>query len=471
MAFVEKLKSLSKYGIVTAFFAMEVFAFLAFSFGSSFILFGSLSLGLLVLLLIFTFAEININGFTRAAYLLFPIFIFSLLTGLGTYMRAHQAVGDFNVAELVFVPVGIISIYLCGYLLANNKSFKISTFLLVIFSALALLVVINLIVNLINFGAFHTIIYRGYYMYYGGKRSDVPVNEMAYALEGFKFIEVKVDYYSMYPLLLLTSSFFLMNLRKDKANNKYFIIAYCLFTSIALLALIFVPTLRALVYVIAILVVEGFIILFKKTKTPILPFKIILYVLIGLMALVFLIMFLNCNVSSIHSSIASNGTLNKLFNTNGYAKTYNLTLYDLFSKGSRFLGYATGPISYGSSIYEEVHLTGSVLFDNMMTSGLIGNILFFIIIAAGLIGFKKYPRNEDSDFVDFGTLLTFVIAFIFIIMLTYNGEYGVFTKIYRPAYMTGPFMIFIFIISYVFNNKSAIEVKQTEVINNEEIKY
>ena len=193
MSIKEKIKGLSKYITATSFLALEVFAFIAFSFGANFVLYGSLTLALMIILIIFSIAEIKKRGLTDFIYLLFPLFIFGIVTALGMYMRAHANVGDFNIAELVFIPICLISTSICGYLLAINKTFNIKLFLIVIYGALGLLVLINLIANLVNFGAFYTLIYRGFYMYYGGKRSAVPVNEMAYTLVGLKFVEVKFN--------------------------------------------------------------------------------------------------------------------------------------------------------------------------------------------------------------------------------------------------------------------------------------
>ena len=378
MAFKEKIKGLSKYSIVTSFLAMEVFAFIAFSFGNSFILFGALSLALLVILILFSIFEIKKEGLTDALILVFPLFIYTLLTALGTYMRSHVYVGDYSVGEDVFIPIGILSVALCGYLLAGNKSFKLKTFLIVIYSALSVLVLINLIANIVNFGAFYPVIYKGYYMYFMGKRSSLPVNEIAYTLEGFKLVEVIMSQYVLYPALLLTSSFalFTTSFRKEK---KTFII-FLIFTLVAAFALLLVPSKLGLLVTLLALGIDGITILYTKVEKSRKPLRIIMYVVIAIGVIIFLIMLANNQsfLSGISNIIAGNRYLNRLFNSNGYISPLNMMIKNVI--GVNFLGFATQETYVG--YYEEVHLSGSFFFDTFMTAGVVGVILlsFFLII-------------------------------------------------------------------------------------------
>ena len=115
MPIKEKIKGLAKYITATSFLALEVFAFIAFSFGANFVLFGSLTLALMTILIIFSLVEIKKRGISDFIYLLFPLFIFGIVTSLGVYMRAHAGVGDFNIAELVFIPICLVSTAICGH--------------------------------------------------------------------------------------------------------------------------------------------------------------------------------------------------------------------------------------------------------------------------------------------------------------------------------------------------------------------
>ena len=72
MKLIERLAPLKKYSIVISFLALEVFAFIAFSFGNSFVLFGVLSFALMVLLIYVTIRDINVNGIAHIAILFIP---------------------------------------------------------------------------------------------------------------------------------------------------------------------------------------------------------------------------------------------------------------------------------------------------------------------------------------------------------------------------------------------------------------
>ena len=142
----EKLGKLHKYGAAISFLALEIFAILAFSFSGNFVLYGGLALGLVVLLILFNIRQIKVDGISSIALFFLPLFLFTLITAFGVYMRshAHPAVGHFSVAELVFIPLGLLPIAFSGYVLSIDKTFKIKHFLIVIYGALALLSLINL---------------------------------------------------------------------------------------------------------------------------------------------------------------------------------------------------------------------------------------------------------------------------------------------------------------------------------------
>lgn len=465
---IEKLAPLQKYLIVISFLALEVFAFIAFSFGGSFILFASLSLALLILLILFTIKEINIDGVANVAFLFFPLLLYVLLTALGIYSKSHIILGDFNVAEVVFIPIGILSIAVCGYLLSLNKTFKLKHFFIVIYGALALLVFLNLLVNLINFGFFYTVKFKDYYMYYGGLRSGTTVNEMAYALEGFRFIEVRMDHYVLFPLLLLTSSLFLFYTHV-KEEKKMFAI-YLGFTILGALALILIPSFYGLFAAIIVGFLDLLLFLCKKFPIAKKVTKYVFYVGLVLFTIFFLLFFIIYQDfgASLLASFKSNNLLNRLFVSNRFATSFATLVKNLFVD-SRFFGYY-GTLIKGTNDIVETHLSGSYLFDNFMTSGLLGNLAFVILLLLAIRGFKKYLfKEDDEEFRYKGLFFTFFAGFYLYSLLFNNGEYGIFYSIYKPIYMTGPFMITIFMAFYIYSKGQEVKIEEKkEEVNNEE---
>jgi len=447
MQLKEKLKSLIKYAPVMAFLSLEVFALIAFSLGNSIILFGSLSLALAIILAIFTYNEINKDGLSKTIFLFFPLVIYVLLIALGTYTKAHVSINDISTGEMVLASLGILSVGAVGYLLSINKAFRPSQFLIIIYSGIALLVIINLIINLINFGAFHTILYKNYYMYYGGQRSSLTVDNIAYALEGFKFIEVKITHYTLYPILLLTSVIGLINISPKK--EKYKFITYCVFVVVAVLALVLVPSLYGLIFGFIVLVIMLLSFLYKKFSLKFKPFKITILVFTAFAAVVLLIMILNTQDFSkgFAKAIASVPILNKIFNTNPFVSAYNANLTNVFCT-NRFFGYC----AHGNALFisDLAPLTDSILFDNFMTSGVIGVAALIVFY---VLGFKKSGMIADESRISFRDktiFLTFVATFIIYSLIAADGEYAIFHRVIRPTYLTAPFLISVFIISYLY---------------------
>lgn len=457
MSIKGKIKSLAKYITATSFLAMEVFAFIAFSFGANFILYGSLTLALMIILIIFSIVEIKKRGLTDFIYLLFPLFIFGIVTSLGVYMRAHANVGDFNIAELIFIPIALLSTSICGYLLAINKSFNIKTFLIVIYGALGLLTLINLIANIVNFGAFYTIIYRGYYMYYGGKRSAVPVNEMAYALEGLKFVEVKMSHYLLYPSILLTSSLMLFKVSPKKQLRDFLIFSG--YSFIGLLGIILIPSLLGAIIVVMLLLIIGIMFTCYKVPKSRKIFKYALYALIIIFVIVFAIVLINNQsfASGIHNKIASNSILDRLFNSNRFAQRFNPMLDNVI--GKNFLGFAVHYIT--DVYYETATYSGSIFFDTFMTSGVIGVAAMTFTIIYALKCFKNYFKNDNAEERIKATLLAFVLLYFAYACLFYEGEFGIYYYLNTPYYMSSTFILVIFIFSYVVGRKY-FEIKNPE---------
>ena len=456
---MNKLKLFGKYSAAITFLAFEFFALIAFNYSGSFVLFGSLSLALCLLLILFNIAEIKTKGLSNVALFFIPLFLFVLLTAVGNYNTVHTKVfGHFSWAETVFIPLGLLAMAFNGYLLSIDKNFKLKTFITVVFSALAVYVLINFIYNLISFGAFYPLVYKGYYLYYSGIKSELPVNEFAYVLEGFKFVEVKMAHYVLFPLLLLSSSVMLL-FTSPKKEKGYFI-TYLAFALLALFALIFIPSLLSLGGIIATALLLLVLYLGKTYVKTRKVFKIVLFILLGL-ALLGYLFYVIAVATGMSNSFT--GILDRIFNTNRYARRVNPILIYLFSS-SKFLGF------YGNqtapSVIDEVSLSGFFIFDSFMTSGVIGAFAIFTFIFLGFKSFKKYFYSHKDEFRLQATMLLFLIVFVGYSAFFNEGEYTLYYNVYKPLYLTSPFILMIFMLSYVIC-KSRVEIEEVkeEIVN------
>ena len=455
----EKLHSLHKYSAAISFLALEIFALIAFSFGDSFILYGALSLAMMLLLILFNIKQITVDGISSVAFFIFPLFLFTLLCALGVFSTAHRIVGDFNIAELVFIPLGLVPVAFSGYILSVDKTFKIKTFLIVIYSALAVITLINIIVNLVNFGAFYTVIYRDYLMYYKGEASSVPVQDMAYTLQGLKFVEVKMSQYVINPALLLTSSVALLF---TPIKEKKTFVLYIVFTLLGILALVLFPTLLGAITVIIVMFIDIVAYVCYRFKAARKPLFYVLIVVLLLIALVFIAFTLTYQDSFgwYQNIVNNNGLLTKLFISNRYAQKYSPAVDNILF--TNFLGVWGKHTATGDVLYT---LTGSFLFDNVMTSGVIGALAFIFMIVIGYKGFKKYFINDKEDQLSSKMLLiAFVSLFIIFSATLFEREFMVFHVAVRPIYMSGPFMIMLFIFTYVISRGNVkVEEKEEKV--------
>ena len=462
---MNKLKLLNRYSAAITFLAFEFFALIAFSYSGSFVLFGALSLALCILLILFNIGEIKSKGLSNVALFFIPLFLFTLLTAVGNYNIAHTQVGDFSWAETVFIPLGLLPMAFNGYLLSIDKNFKLKTFIMVVFSALAVYVLINFVYNLINFGAFYPLFYKYFYLYYDGIKSEVPVSKMAYVLEGFKFIEVKMSHYVLYPLLLSASSVMLLFTSPKKEKGYFY--SFLVFTVLAIFALTFIPSTLSLGGLAAIAILTLVIYL---GKTYIKTRKVFKVILIAFVALFFFGFVFYVIVAATGVNNSFTGILKRLFVTNKYSTVINPNLDGIFSS-SKFLGFAGWfePKVYPPS-FKIAYPTGFFIFDTFMTSGVIGAAAIFAFIFLGFKAFKKYFYSHRDEFRLQATLLLFLIVFVAYSAFFNDVDYALFYKLYKPIYLTAPFMLMVFMFSYVIcktrvDEVSVVEENKEEVTN------
>lgn len=441
---VESKKKINfqSYSPVVIFLVLEVFAFVAFSFGDSYLLYGILGLVILALLLLVTFKEIKYDGVVRSAFFFFPLLVYGVVTAVSLYYRTNTNV---DMTTKVFIPICLTVFAASGAIISLNKSFKISTALLVIYSTIALVTLLNFIMTMVQFTPFYTIFYRDYKMYHAGQISEQTVGNIAYALVGYQYKEVTVGYFSLFPSLLLTSSIMLFFISPKKDTWRF--ITYAGFTLLAFLSLLFTPTILSLVTDLIVIVVITILVLFSKKILPAKPIKIGIIVLLSLVFVGVILLFLNAQewdwLAGYRNFIANNQVLNKLFNNNYIAKSIKDILYDLFSKEKFFGFYFSRPV------YDIVAVpSNSWLFDNLITSGFLGAIFFLFAVIYGFLGLGKYMRYSKDDIKDKTVLSSFIISYVLYTLVSGDVYYQIFERKYNFVYMMGPFLIVILLLGY-----------------------
>lgn len=465
---VKKKKfDLSSYGIVVGFLAMEVLAFFSFYLGHSFILYGILSVVLAVLLILVTLRQINRDGVATFAFFLFPLFVFGLLTALSPFNAS--SLGKITTAETVFIPIALTFIALSGFLSAYIEKFNIKMTLLIIYGALTLFVLINFIITMVYYVPFYTLIYKNSYIFFDGKPSALPIGKMAYMLFGFQATEVTVEYWSLFPSILLTAVIPLFFI-KYKENRRDFLL-YLAMSIIAFLSLLFTVTKITLitdvilVLGIAIIVVAG---KFIKSRSVL----NMMMTVIGGFVLLFVILefFIAQNLNSGFAKLfAGNAILNRLFIANGASSRILVVFQDLLSSKYGFFklfGVAVDVMSFDpfyppNGVVQR--LSGFWMFDNIMTSGLFGAIFFMFALVIGIRRLFIYiGRYKEDDSVKY-TIAGYVLGFLVISTLLLDYRPLVNSDRMFPFFISAPLLIVIFLLSYVFNKTLALPKKVKEV--------
>ena len=449
----------TKYGKVVSFLALEIIAFISFSLGNSYIFYSIIGIALFVLLLLVTFGQIKKEGYPTFAFFLIPLLSFGLFSIISHFTK------DTNFAMpsggLFLIPFGLVVFPSCGYLLAHEKTFSISKALLVIYSAIGAYVFINFIGTMIQFAPFHTLRYADKYLFYNGEITSVPVGKMAYALIGFKFAEVSLEYYLMYPLILLTSSIFLFFI-KPKENKKLFITYACL-SGLGLVAFLFSISKLAAIVLLVMAYLGFLIVATGKKKLDVKFISIVSIIMASVLIIVLILFVLNAQaiagkpLTGIQSFISGNSYLNSVFNTNKYAKLFNIAADGIFSK-YKINGIMTGSVDGYTNTYDffehfglkAIYPTNSVFFDTIITSGTIGLLFFIMTIGAITYTLYKYCKNS-SDSVENKAVIT---AFITIFMVYSLGGFDMSPMVFKsdlyPFYMNNLFLICLILIGYAF---------------------
>lgn len=456
---MEERKTSSSNATIISFLICEILAFVGFSLGNSFLLFGLLGVATFALILIFMGKEIKTKGISNYALFLLPLIIFGCLVAISPFSD------NFDMITKLLVPSSFVAFSGIGYCSSQFKDFKISTAFIVIYGSIALLTLISYFYTMIQYVPFYTLIYKNSYIYFDGAPAIAPIGKTAYFLMGLNFMEVSVDYFSLFPSLLATSviALFFINPKKEK---KIFSI-YSVFAGLGLICLITMPTKFTLLTDALLILIVACILIFGKFNKKVGLLKYLLYGFLTVMVLAFIVLVLNAQkdiafLSPLQNIIASNPLLNRLYNANGLVARYNEVLDGMFS-GAKLFGYNPYVfIEHGLS----ANVSNSWLFDTIMFSGLFGFIAFIVFVVFVILTFIKYFKKSNEQLVYKSLLVAFVSMFFAYSILNYDSQPYINYSNYIPFYMSGPFLISVFLIGLTF--KDAYGTKVSEPV--EEVK-
>ena len=443
---------------VICFLCLEMLAVTAFNLTNTALFFGILGGIITILFFLTTVGFFNKDDYINIAIIVFPLVIFGLLTAV-SYFNYEPSFKFANPATRWMIPFSMIFFTICGYMFGSKKAFNLQKILLVVYGAIAILTLINLCVTLVQFKPFYTITYRNKYLYFDGLPSQTSIGNMAYALMGFSFEEVTIEYFSMYPSILLTSSMALFFI-KYKENKKLFL-TFVGFTVLALITLILTPSIITLMLDAIVLITLAFVILtvkgiFKKS------FLKIFFIVAGILgAIFFVILFLNAQreagwgyvlqITGLQNFIRGNPFLNKIFNNSSLVAHFNSALDGLLSC-YKFFGqpFEAGGYNIRQNWPLGVAPTGSIIIDTFMTAGFVGFVAFAIMVyllIRNIIKFFKYS-TEGTEYKT--ALIAFMFVFLTYGLLGFSTKPMVFVNESIPLQISSIFFVFLFLYGYIY---------------------
>lgn len=348
-------------------------------------------LGILTLAIIIMQSYKSIKGsiFYTLVIILIPVTAYGIIMSLSFF-----ASGTYSISTRIFLPFNILLFLIAGFFSQYIKNFDFKWIFRGIFLGLSIICLINVITTSIYYGPFYGLRIPYDYSYYDGTISRTSVSASAYAMVGFSLKEVPIEYYLIYPMLLLTSIFFyLLGDRKDKYN----IISTVCFILISLISLFFViskiSAMFVLIYLIFILLIT-LLLVYKKLYSK--SFKITLYVVFSLSILFAVIFLINSQYGLVgfRNIIASNRLLNYVFNTNRYSENARVVLNGVFSM-EKLIGF---PVYFDFSDYALICApTNNIIINQFMYGGLFGFIFFSALIAIYVYVFNKTKQLPIKD--------------------------------------------------------------------------
>ena len=432
---IDKIKSNFSISWVVYFFLGIV----AFNFADNIIVFGCISLVANVLMLIFS--KRKFNGEFLLTLLLCVIPLVSLALFTMTSQFNYDVDVNISTVRYVFLIISFVSIPFLGFQSRVDKKFDIKKAIKTIYIMLALWMLINFFITLIQFGPFYTFIYKERYFFDYGHIARLPINMTAYMLLGFKVTSVSTELFTLVACVLASALLGLF-FTSFKENKTSFII-YLVTGVIGALCVILAFNTKFIIGYFAFAVGFTLVVLFGK---KIIPYnkasKIVIFSIIGLASLYFVLVILN----------AWFGWSQGSFFVNKLTRKYHAFVDTLVTAKSfkGFTGYTIG--------IDKLKYTGSWMFDMVAIGSIFGWIAFIILVVVVFVRYVSYYKSSEDDKTSKLLLLGMILAMLLFSGACYNSAPYYETKEYLPLFFLTPFMLLVFFYGYMGKNEEEIKV-------------
>ncbi len=446
-----------KYDALIIFLVIECLALTAFSLADANIIFRYL--GFLISLALIPFALMFTSKREWLSLGLFsiPLVIIAFLTGFSTFTLSM----GFGTLDNLSVVLGTLAFFFLGFAVRRVRKFKIDIALLAIGAAMALLVFLGLIYSLYQYGPFHASLYEGLVYYYDGRL--FVVSEETKWLLGFSFVEISINYVSLFGAMLSTALTALLYISPKTEPRKFAIVA--VIGLIGLLSIVLIPNIEALILLIPVfLFALGYRFIRSREKVGIVV-QYAFFALLGIAGIALLVVILNnAGVSFIRNALAGNAFLNRLFNTNRIMSPVNAVLAPMFTAGG-FFGF---PITYIDGL---VANTGAFEFEIVKEGGLLAFLAIIAFLLLVIFSLARYSAKSP----DKGHIKIVILSLLIAVFLNGSLLWDTFPLIYESDYYfsffrSAPYLIVLFLIGYAYyplSGKPLIEEPEEIVLASE----
>lgn len=459
MSFLNKLKS---YESITVFLIFEVLALASFNLGGISVIFHFAGFVVGVLSFLFSARNFNKKELLGLLFLFVPLFLFAIFTNFGGYYLFSDStvncIGGF---------LGIIGFFLMGLSARHSESFNIKTSLICIGGGLALIVLINTISTWIDYGPFYPLIHSakpdGYY-----RGNLINLTQEMNSLFGFNFYETKIPYGIQFSVLLSASLPALLFINRKKETKLFLSVA--IFGVIGLVSVLTITNFSCIVFVIFAFVVGMLYRFFRDNNLFKKMGKIALIVIVVLAAIFVIFALINASGNNAFSRVvASNGFLNKLFNSNRFMQNVNPILKQMFVSSN-----LTGFKYRSAEDYEAIFLnTGHIELELIKEGGLFGLIFIVVFGVFSFFSFKRYLKESRDCHWAKVILLCTILTYVFFETFFYDAFPILhIEKYHNPASRSMLFLICIFVIGYIATpkNVTVIEFEEKQKESKKQIK-
>lgn len=447
-----------KYDSLLIFLVIECLALTAFSLADANIIFRYLGFIIAIILIPFALMFTSKQEWLSLGLFSIPLVVIALLTGFSTFTISM----GFGLLDNLSVFLGTLAFFFLGFAVRRIKKFKIDTALLTIGAAMAVLVFLSLVYSIYQYGLFHVSLYEGLVYYYDGRL--FVVSEETKWLLGFSFVEIKIEYVSLFGTMLTTALAGLLYISPREEPRKFLLTA--LIGGVGLLSIVVLPNLNALYLLIPVLI---FALLYRFVKAREKVGNIIQYVFLGFLGVASIILLVvvlnNAGLGFISNTIAGNSFLNRLLNTNRFVSPINEVLKPMLTSGS-FFGF---PLTEIDGL---VVNTGAFEFEIVKEGGFLAFVSLLAFLILIIVSLSRYSaKSKDSGFVK-----VIILSLLIAVFLNASFLWQTFPLIYEDDYYfsffrSAPYLLVLFLIGYAYyplKGTPLIEAGATDGVENNE---